>query len=153
VIEFNDVDLDRMRSGHQVTEAHGYRFPDTLPPFRLATTGTFQALPQAIHDHLVVINRIMEKAQLHFGYRTAAEISLFIEIYSSILPEGDEDLMMMKALDGALLQTVIPRIQGNRARLEQTLCTLLWYLRDLVMPSPDEDVKAITREGTVKLPQ
>lgn len=153
VIEFNDVDLDGMRHGAAATEEHGYRFPDTLPLFRLATTETFQALPQETHNHLVAINRIMERAQLHFGYRSAAEISLFMEIYDGILPEDGEDAMMLKALDGALLQKVLPRIQGNRARLEATLCTLLWYLRDLSMPAPAQDTRTITREDAARLPK
>jgi hypothetical protein len=152
VIEFNDVDLDGMRRGVAVTEEHGYRFPDTLPLFRLATAETFQALPQETHNHLVAINRIMEKAQLHFGYRSAAEISLFMEVYNSILPEDDEDTMMLRALDGALLQKVLPRIQGNRARLEATLCTLLWYLRDLSMPGPAQDARTIARGDVARLP-
>lgn len=90
----------------------------------------------------------METAQLHFGYRSAAEISLFMQIYHSILPEDVEDTAMLKALDGALLQKVLPRIQGNRARLEETLCTLLWYLRDLSMPGSNQDIRTIRCEDT-----
>ncbi|RMO85326.1 hypothetical protein ALQ34_00444 [Pseudomonas syringae pv. maculicola] len=148
VIEFNDVDLDGMRHGATATEQHNYRFPESLSPFRLATTETFQALPLETHDHLVAINRVMETAQLHFGYRSAAEISLFMQIYHSILPEDVEDTAMLKALDGALLQKVLPRIQGNRARLEETLCTLLWYLRDLSMPGSNQDIRTIRCEDT-----
>lgn len=55
---------------------------------------------------------------------------------------------MLKALDGALLQKVLPRIQGNRARLEETLCTLLWYLRDLSMPGSNQDIRTIRCEDT-----
>ena len=153
VIEFNDVDLDGMLHGAAVAAEHGYRFPDALPPFRLATTQTFQALPQETHNHLVAINRIMERAQLHFGYRSAAEISLFMDIYHSVLPEDAEDTVMLKALDGALLQKVLPRIHGNRARLEETLCTLLWYLRDLSMPASSQDVRTIRCEDVAKLPK
>lgn len=153
VIEFNDVDLDGMRHGATATGQHFYRFPESLSPFRLATTKTFQALPQETHDHLVAINRIMERAQLHFGYRSAAEISLFMEIYHSILPEDVEDTVMLKALDGALLQKVLPRIQGNRARLEETLCTLLWYLRDLSLPESGKDIRTISRDDPAMLPK
>lgn len=153
VIEFNDVDLDGMRHGTAATGEHFYRFPESLPSFRLATTETFQALPQETHDHLVAINRIMEKAQLHFGYRSAAEISLFMEIYHAILPEDVEDTRMLKALDVALMQKVLPRIQGNRARLEETLCTLLWYLRDLSLPESGKDVGTISLDDTAMLPK
>ncbi|MNE15719.1 hypothetical protein D3C80_1086400 [compost metagenome] len=95
----------------------------------------------------------MEKAQLHFGYRSAAEISLFMEIYHAILPEDVEDTRMLKALDVALMQKVLPRIQGNRARLEETLCTLLWYLRDLSLPESGKDVGTISLDDTAMLPK
>ncbi len=153
VIEFNDVDLDSLRNGVTGTGEENYRYPIVIAPFRLASTETFKALPQETHDYLVQINKILEQSQLHFGYRSAVEISLFMEIYHSILPEDNSDSGMLKALDGALLQKVLPRIQGNRARLESTLCTLLWYLRDLSMPSPSDDVKTISSGDSSKLPK
>lgn len=152
VIEFNDVDLEGVRNGVALGATPAFRFPDTLPAFSLATTANFKALPQKTHDHLVAINKILERAQLHFGYRSAAEICLFMQIYNGILPEDANDTAMLRALDGALLQKVLPRIQGNRARLEGTLCSLLWYFRELAQPRPDQDVQAITSGDAAKLP-
>lgn len=153
VIEFNDVDLDSLRNGVTGAGEKSYRYPTIIAPFRLASAETFKALPLKTHDYLVQINKILEQAQLHFGYRSAVEISLFMEIYHSILPEDSSDSEMLKALDGALLQKVLPRIQGNRARLESTLCTLLWYLRNLSMPSDADDVNTIRSGDPSKLPK
>lgn len=152
VIEFNDVDLEGLRDGVAPGAIPAFRFPDTLPAFSLATTKSFKALPQETHNHLVAINKILERAQLHFGYRSAAEISLFIQIYNGILPEDVNDTVMLRALDGALLQKVLPRIQGNRARLEGTLCSLLWYFRELAQPGPGQDFQAISPGDSAKLP-
>ncbi len=153
VIEFNDVDLNGMRYGVAAADLPAYRFPKVLPPFRLPTTENFKSLPLEAHDHLVAINKILEKAQLHFGYRSAAEISLFMQIYHSILPEDVDDAAMIRALDGALLQKVLPRIQGNRARIEEALCTLLWYFRNLADPEENQDVQTIKRDDVAKLPK
>jgi energy-coupling factor transporter ATP-binding protein EcfA2 len=152
VIEFNEVDLEGVRNGVAPGAIPAFRFPETLPAFSLATTADFKALPQETHDHLVAINKILERAQLHFGYRSAAEISLFMKIYDGILPEDVNDTTMLRALDGALLQKVLPRIQGNRARLEGTLCSLLWYFRELDLPSHGQDVQAIASDDSAKLP-
>lgn len=153
VIEFNDVNLDGVRHGTSAGSLPSYRFPSTLPPFALATTEDFKALPQKAHDHLVAVNKILEKAQLHFGYRSAAEISLFMRIYNGILPEDSTDTDMLRALDSAFLQKILPRIQGNRARLEDALCALLWYFRELANPHSADESKAIERDDEAKLPK
>lgn len=153
VIEFNDVDLDGMRHGTAAGTLPTYRFPETLPRFSLATTDDFKALPQETHAHLVAINKLLEKAQLHFGYRSAAEISKFMRIYADILPEDPSDTTMRRALDGAILQKVLPRIQGNRARLEDSLCALLWYFRDLKIPDSGQDARTVKAEDVAALPK
>lgn len=37
VIEFDEVDLGRLRGGESNVDVGGYRFPEPLPPFGLAT--------------------------------------------------------------------------------------------------------------------
>ena len=154
VIEFNDVDLDGLRNGNGTADdASAYRFPEVLPPFLLATTEAFKALPAGTHGHLVAINKILADAQLHFGYRSAAEIGLFVQVYSNILPQDTADADLLRALDGAILQKVLPRIQGNRARIEHTLGMLLCYLRDLAVPADDQAIEGLALHDAAKLPQ
>ena len=131
VIEFDDVDLNDLRKGASATSGESYRFPDTLPPFRLANKQDYAALPKETHEHLWVINNILEEARLHFGYRSANEIALFVSIYTTLLPEDPKDPHLLRALDAAILQKVLPRLSGNRAKLEAPLAKLCAYLRDL----------------------
>ncbi|MGN2250332.1 hypothetical protein ACFWZ1_09680 [Frateuria sp. GZRe14] len=132
VLEFDAVDLDRMRGGIEVGEGE-FRFPATLPKFQLPSAGDYESMPEETHRHLKNINGILEGARLHFGYRSAAEMARFMAIYNDFLPElvaPSEDKEWMRALDIALLQKVLPRLQGNRAKLEGALVGLCAYLRD-----------------------
>src|SRR5438067_9294464 len=79
VLKFDEVHLDRLRgAASKEDEAAAYRFPDVLPPFRLATERDYAAIPTATHAHLKQINSILEEARLHFGYRAANEMALFM---------------------------------------------------------------------------
>lgn len=143
VIEFDDVDLDELRDAPAVsTYEHSFRFPDELPPFRLATADDYAALPLATHNHLYAINKILEEARLHFGYRAANEIALFIHYYNQILPEED-DPEFRRALDIAILQKVLPRLSGNRAKLERPLLKLCAYLHALKTPEAEVDIEEL----------
>lgn len=142
VIEFDDVNLNDLRVGSVGSSGGGYRFPDELPAFRLATSDDYAALPEATHNHLWSINDVLEGARLHFGYRSANEIALFINIYNGLLPEED-DANLLRALDIAILQKVLPKISGNRAKLERPLLKLCAYLRDLKQSSADIDIEEL----------
>ena len=141
VLEFDEVNLEHLRTGTVDVDGGAYRFPETLPPFQLATPEDYRALDQAVHKHLVALNKILEEARLHLGYRAAVEVALFIKLYGDILPErfpdedsASEDELGSRsrlALDAAVLQKVLPRLSGNRAKLEGPLATLCGYLRDL----------------------
>lgn len=142
VIEFDAVDLGSLRTVAAGAEAHGYRFPPALPPFALPRTADYAALPEATHRHIEAINKILEEARLHVGYRAATEMALFIRRYDDILPEVSSDPDLLRALDVAVLQKVLPRIIGNRARLERPLARLCGYLHDLSAPTEPPDRSA-----------
>lgn len=149
VIEFDEVDLDDLRRGYGVSSDDDFRFPDELPPFRLATSEDYASLPGVTHGHLRTINEILEDARLHFGYRSANEIALFINIYNGLLSEeGDENLL--RALDIAILQKILPKISGNRAKLEGPLLKLCAYLRDLKKSNVEiEELTASNEEANL----
>jgi restriction-modification system family protein len=149
VLEFDTVDLDRLRTGRAEAGEAAYRFPDPLRPFRLASKADYEQLPAAAHRHLVALNAILAQARLHLGYRAANEIALFMRIYNDILPVDETDGDWQRALDAAVLQKVLPRLSGNKARLEAPLEKVCSYLRDLNPASThlggepfDPDVKA-----------
>ena len=151
VLDFDEVDLARLRSGGAGVGAGAYRFPETLPPFRLATSSDYTALPLAAHEHLVALNAILEEARLHLGYRAANEIALFMAIYDDFLPEDPDDTGWLRALDAAVLQKVLPRLSGNRAKLEAPLATLCAYLRDLARPAGDVRLDDFDRAASARL--
>ncbi len=153
VIEFNDVDLDMLREGMGNRDATKFRFPVELPAFTLPNAASFTSLPQETHDHLVSVNKILTGAQLHFGYRSAAEMAVFIRAYDGILPEDPTDVGLLRALDGAILQKVLPRIQGNRARIESSLCSLIYYCHEMTIPPESFDLDTYIFEGAPRLKQ
>lgn len=153
VIEFNEVDLDGMRNGPQNVSSHGYQFPASIPPYEVPSSDVFRQLPLETHQCLVTTNKILEKAQLHFGYRSANEISLFVNAYNKILPKDASDTFMLRAIDGAILQKVLPRIQGNRARVEETLSELLYYFKNLTEATQDQAGIQFSKDDPAKLPK
>jgi EVE domain len=153
VIEFDEVDLDQLRAGIAGSVATDYHFPETLPPFRLATAKDFARLPSATHNHLVTINGILQEARLHLGYRAANEAALFMMMYNEILPEQPADTDWLRALDTAVLQKVLPRLSGNRAKLEGPLAKLCSYLRDLQLPAGDVSLEEFDSTAKSALPK
>jgi hypothetical protein len=153
VIEFDEVDLERLRTGGGPASADGYRFPDVLPPFRLATGTDYSKLPVVAHERLVALNKILEEARLHLGYRAANEIALFMAIYNQILPEDPTDGDWRRALDAAVLQKVLPRISGNRAKIENSLARVCAYLRVLEMPASDLSLEEFDDHAQAALPK
>ncbi|NCT98302.1 MAG: hypothetical protein GXD23_13105 [Comamonadaceae bacterium] len=134
VIEFDEVDLDRLRGGSTAASVNDYRLPDELAPFQLATREDFALLPIAVHKRLKAINGLLEEARLHFGYRAANEMALFMTFYNAMLPTSIPDPDWDRALDVAVLQKVLPRLSGNRSKLEVPMVRLCAYLRDLAVP-------------------
>jgi len=154
VIEFDEVNLGGLRGEQSSEDAsnNSFKLPEFLPQFQLATAEDYKSLPNETHQHLVNVNNILEEARLHFGYRSASEIARFLTVYTAMLPADENDISMLRALDIAILQKVLPRIQGSRAKIERPLERLCLYLRDTVTPGQnaslsDDDSKA------PKLPQ
>lgn len=153
VLEFDDVDLEQLRSKTVKTTSQGYRFPEILPPFRLASAGDYSSVPLTIHHHLKIINAVLEEARLHIGYRAANEIALFMRIYNDILPLNPADNDWLRALDAAVLQKILPRLSGNRAKLEIPLSKLCTYLRDLSLSEQDYLAAQFSSTGSSLLPK
>ncbi|CAE6887806.1 hypothetical protein [Paraburkholderia domus] len=153
VLEFDEVDLERLRNGGSTILANGYRLPDTLPPFRLPTSDDYARLPEAAHVHIVTINGILEKARLHLGYRAANEIGLFMAFYNDMLPLDADDRDWLRALDAAILQKVLPRLSGNRAKLEAPLAQTCMYLRDLAVTPGDATLADFDVTSPARLPK
>ncbi len=106
----------------------------------MATKEAYEHLPDFIKDHLVKINAILEKHNLHFGYRTANEVALYIR--NSIEHINNTKKTQLQALDYQLIQKVFPKLNGGYATLEEPLHEILLYL------STKSDLQQVTAEGT-----
>lgn len=146
VIEFDQVDLNSLRSDAPVISADGYRFPEQLPGFELAATKTYTDLPAATHGHIAAINRILEDSRLHIGYRSAIEIASFLRSYERIIPVDEGDTDLLRGLDVAILQQVLPRVGGTQDRIEKSLARLCHYLRYLSAHPATPDIRTFTFE-------
>ena len=153
VLEFDEVDLERLRSGGSGVTMDDYRFPDDLPLFRLPTAADYGKIPDAAHQHIVAINRILEGARLHLGYRAANEMALFMAFYNDMLPPDPSDIDWLRALDAGILQKVLPRLSGSRAKLEIPLATLCAYLKDLEVPAGDAVLMSFNPADAARLPR
>lgn len=130
VLEFEEVDLEGFRTSVFTQGVATFELPKELPAYELVTRAHFVALPATAHEHLKAVNRLLEEARLHVGYRTASEIALFLRRYSPMLVGRPPEVVEREALDAAILQKILPRIHGNRPRLELPLVRLALYLRD-----------------------
>lgn len=143
VIEFNDVDLDSYRA-----------VLDNIPPGGVTETtadSEYIALftdNGRYHERLIrksfswdtgleegfsyiqAIHRILQSHQLQFGYRVIDEI-LFFLINADELAAMD----MIAAIDRLILQRILPKLHGNRAKLQQPLLDLLAYCCGNLIPA------------------
>jgi hypothetical protein len=130
VIEFNEVNLKTYGNNSYTEDAKGdlyklSKFPD-FSKVALATKKNYQDLPELIKDHLVEINSILEKCNLHFGYRTANEVALYILNAMENINKNQET--QLQALDHQFIQKIFPKINGGYATLEAPLNQVLLYL-------------------------
>ncbi|KAA2234908.1 hypothetical protein [Salinarimonas soli] len=153
VLEFDEVDLERLRNGGSNLDPTGFRFPLTLPSFALPSDADYKALPDNTHTHLKSINSILESSRLHFGYRSAVEMARFIKIYHDIIPEDTQDTDWLRALDVAVLQKVLPRLSGNRSKLINPLARLCGYLKDGSVPTDTPDLEDLPDDPSALFPR
>jgi len=141
VIEFNTVNLEKYDT-NDYRDNDNYRlvkFPD-FSSLLLPTRNDYIKLPDFIKKHLKSINQILQKHNLHFGFRTANEIALYIHNASKYV--GDTDEIKMRALDYQLVQKVFPKLNGIHTLIEEPLRECLFYL------SEKEKLQAIDPDKT-----
>ncbi|MCB1484250.1 MAG: hypothetical protein KDJ17_05080 [Hyphomicrobiaceae bacterium] len=156
VLEFDDVELSRLRGASQAGAPEQYSIPQSLPPFRMPVPDDYKALPIGAQQHIERINDILKSARLHIGYRAANEMGLFMTIYNPMLPPmsgGADDAILSRALDAAVLHKILPRLSGSRAKLEAPLAKLCGYLRDLQPLSGDALTAEFDEGASASLPK
>ncbi len=142
VIEFNDVNLVNYGGGQQVQDDSSFKlstFPDFLK-YEVPAKKHYDSLNEEIKKYLVDLNDILKTHNLHFGYRIANEIGLFIQNTSTYI--GTDLAILKRALDYQLIQKVFPKLNGEFAILEEPLREVLQYL------SKTEDIHKINSDAT-----
>jgi hypothetical protein len=127
VIEFHDVDLDGY-AGEPVRDDEYLLHDDidlaTLLKASPARRYDYIELPPVARDLLTSVHKVLADYHLHFGYRVANEVGRYVRLARRALGDGAVDM----ALDLQVLQKVLPKLSGNRAKLEHPLWKLVCLL-------------------------
>lgn len=83
-------------------------------------------LPPELREPIQELNVLLQKHHLHFGYRVANEIARFL----NLAEENTKDQQPSEALDLQILQKVLPKLNGSRARLREPLQELLKFTNE-----------------------
>ncbi|TEU15056.1 MAG: hypothetical protein E3J21_14160 [Anaerolineales bacterium] len=137
-IEFGDVRLDTY---FKIVDAGEPRASTASEESIAAFTngGKFALLPKQVpelrsdpelapyRDQLVRLNQLLEPFEMHFGYRVADEVLLYLWNARGLNdPAFDLDV----AFDHQVCQKVLPKFHGSQAKLQEPLETLLKFCKE-----------------------
>jgi hypothetical protein len=127
-IEFNEVNLASYGAGGGLLDAFrladSVTLDDLLAASRKPVPADWNGLPTPFKERVREVHALMAEYHLHFGYRVANEIARYLALTAEYI--GDEQLDF--AFDLQVLQKVLPKLSGSRAKLERPLEALLDYL-------------------------
>ena len=128
-IEFNSVDLDEYgRDGGDFADTFRLRDGATLETLlassRRPGPEDWTVIAARSQERIRAIHSLMAEFNLHFGYRVANEIARYLTLTKEFVGEDQLDF----ALDLQVLQKVLPKLSGSRAKLEKPLEALLEHL-------------------------
>lgn len=124
VIEFNDVLLSEAAISGGIKLSS---FPNFLK-FKKSDFSMFFELGDVTRSYISQIMEIMKKRNMHFGYRTVAEISHFI-LNARECISGDNETEIA-ALDIQILQKILPKLHGSYAKLNEVIKELIFFLSE-----------------------
>lgn len=125
VIEFNEVDLDKYFNNVKTEDTSIFilsKVPDFTKPV-VSSPKISVGLPDSVKNEIININGILKKYNLHFGYRIASEISLYVSHVQEFIATPNEEILN-KALDYQITQKILPKINGTQARIERAILEL-----------------------------
>jgi hypothetical protein len=125
-IEMNEVNLNWIQTSDKKVEALkniDYSLFET--PFIISKELSEQEKESISNEMgiLIDVNKILQKADLHFAYRVRDEVSFYLiqnKKYDLINP--------ISAFDFQLVQKVLPRIHGSSERIQKVLIELIYLL-------------------------
>jgi 5-methylcytosine-specific restriction endonuclease McrBC GTP-binding regulatory subunit McrB len=143
VIEFNEVDLDGYAKGYQDRDGLILEDAEVLSRFYESSGQPFchkkdyADLNPDGKNSLQALLVILKKYNLHFGYRVANELSRFINLAEKELANFELD----DALDIQILQKILPKLHGTRAKLEEPLGSLIAFCHGVDAPISEEQLQ------------
>ena len=82
---------------------------------------------ETVKDDLMLFFNELEQTGAEFGYRTASEISRFVNICSLL---ADGKMTRDEIIDAAVMQKLLPKLHGSRKKLEPILNKLIKLCKD-----------------------
>lgn len=136
-IELNDVDLEALGTknvGHtKSSPLFLIHFPGELRFERLPTANDWRdfakLLGGSLRQVVISLNEILGRENKHFGYRSANEIARFVNLAAG-QAAGTED-SIWAALDLAILEKALPKLNGTQQELEGVLSALFNFVISL----------------------
>ena len=122
-------------------------------------THQLKLLPDSVRDsvsrHLLTLFDLLRNERFEFAYRTAKEITLFLQVSRELAkePEPWDNEGWQEDLDTQILQKILPKLHGSIGRIAPLICSLSHYcetgqsdkapgLRELVNSPFNEEEKA-----------
>lgn len=130
VIEFNEVSLEDYTQGNQSREQTVLKNGEVLNTFFNSSDRPFcrkqdyldyRSNVETGKDYLHDLLTILQKYNLHFGYRVINEFGKF----ANLAAENIADFTLENIVDIQLIQKILPKFHGTRAKLEEPLKELL----------------------------
>jgi 5-methylcytosine-specific restriction endonuclease McrBC GTP-binding regulatory subunit McrB len=131
VIEFNEVDL-RAYAGESVSQQKNFSLlnGNALEKFfalsdisEFCSKSDYLDLNSDARQYVNDISDILKQYNLHFGYRVANELGRFVNL---ALQEVDKSCLD-DAFDIQVLQKILPKMHGTRAKLEEPMQQVLGF--------------------------
>ncbi|MEA1896405.1 MAG: DUF4268 domain-containing protein [Bacteroidota bacterium] len=126
VIEFNEVSLKEYAGGSTRSEHFFLRNPEVIGTFFDSSNSSFCRKDDYLvylkqhereNEYLLDLAAILQEYNLHFGYRVVNEFSKFINLAGSEL----EKFSLEEAIDIQIIQKILTKFHGTRAKLEEPL--------------------------------
>ncbi len=122
-IEMNEVDLNWITNNGKAVQKLENISNELFKTVYLHSIDLSEVDKKSISDEMNLlqsVNKILEKADLHFAYRVRDEIAFYL-----ILNKSYELMNSNTAFDFQLVQKILPRIHGSSERVQTVLVELL----------------------------
>ena len=143
-IELDQVNLDELTATTApVGDLELSRWTGALPPPSRLDRKDWQWFSEhrggELADTVKTVHGLLARSHRHFGYRVAEEMARFVLLAVTQVAESDAEVAAWVALDLAILQKVLVKLNGTQAELEEPLQALLAF----VLTGEDEEAKPL----------